>query len=64
MRITESVYIKALKESKNDPLINEDFNGIIKGENGREFWYQVDTKDFEYVSQHVSQYRVYHTGRK
>jgi hypothetical protein len=64
MRITESVYIKALKESKNDPLINADFNGIIKEETGRVSWYQVDTKDFEYVSQHVSQYRVYYTGSK
>jgi hypothetical protein len=64
MKITESAYIKALKESKNDPLINADFNGIIKGDTENEAWYQVDTKDFEYVSQHVSQHRVYYTGSK
>lgn len=50
MNITRQQYLQALKDTKNPMDVGAGFTGTIREENTIEFWYQVDTKEFEYVS--------------
>tara|TARA_R110000744_G_scaffold73816_2_gene147620 strand:- start:640 stop:840 length:201 start_codon:yes stop_codon:yes gene_type:complete len=62
-RITEEDFHRALSVTTNNQDRRGDFNGVIEEEEHLEFWFQVDTKEFEYVSKCMgADWRTYYTG--
>ena len=49
MYITREQYLQALKDTKNPMDDDSGFTGTLREEHTIGFWYQVDTKEFEYV---------------
>ena len=65
MYITREQYLQALKDTKNPMDDDSGFTGTIREEYTIEFWYQVDTREFEYVSYVISTLRgEWYTGSK
>ena len=64
-RITLQEFKKAITESDNNTNSDPDFKGVFSHTDKLEYYYQVDTNEFEYVYRHVpNNGAVYYTGTR
>ena len=66
-RITLAQFKSAQLCSRNSlkGAIRDDFKGVISHEDKLEYYYQVDTDEYEYVYRHIpSTGNIYYTGSK
>jgi len=64
-RIALATFDQALRTSPHNPKKNDDFKGVFSHDDKLEYYYQVDTKEFEYVYRNVPNTgNIYYTASR